>query len=228
MIDAATAGKVLKTIVLIYNFLGVLYWIYFLMTGEGDEGLMALYLYESKIKGFYWLIQAGNFSIPFSLLAYPLSLVFPSYLALRISSLLGTVFLFFYLDKALNLKSKNFRIHLLFYLSSGSFLLGTNDNLLFCLLTVFFTEVYLVLVKRQERVPRYALISMVTALFTRQMAVIYIPVILAGLFLVCFWFVFGLFPKENLLERIPIHYSFFIVLVWVEPTFYSRKWAYQF
>lgn len=186
MIDAATAGKVLKPIVLIYTFLGVFYWIYFLMTGEGDEGLMALYLDESKIKGFYWLIQAGNFSIPFSLLAYPLSLVFPSYLALRISSLLGTVFLFFYLDKALNLKSKNFRIHLLFYLSSGSFLLGTNDNLLFCLLTVFFTEVYLVLVKRQERVPRYALISMVTALFTRQMAVIYIPVILAGLFLVYF------------------------------------------
>jgi len=77
MIDAATAGKVLKPIVLIYTFLGVLYWIYFFMTGEEDEGLMALYLDESKIKGFYWLIQAGNFSIPFSLVACPLSLVIP-------------------------------------------------------------------------------------------------------------------------------------------------------
>ncbi|SDA77847.1 hypothetical protein SAMN03080617_02262 [Algoriphagus alkaliphilus] len=186
MIDTALAGKVLKPTALIYSLLAALYWIFFLSPGDGDEGLMALYLDESKIKGFYWLIQAGNFSIPFSLLAYPLSLLFPSYLALRFSSLLGAVFLYFYLDKALNFKSKNFRIHLLFYLSSGSFLLGTNDNLLFCLLTVFFTEVYLVLVKRQERVPRYALISMVTALFTRQMAVIYLPVILAGLFLVYF------------------------------------------
>lgn len=186
MIKTATAGKILKTIVLIYALLGISYWMFFLAPGDGDEGLMALYLDESRIKGFYWLIQAGNFSIPFSLLVFPLSLLFPSYLALRISSLMGTFFLFFYLNRVLNFKSTNFKTHLLFYLSSGSFLLGTNDNLLFCLLTVFFTEVFLVLVKNQKRIPLYALVSVITALFTRQMAVIYLPVILAGLILVYF------------------------------------------
>jgi hypothetical protein len=186
MITPTTAGKTLKPIVLIYALLGISYWVFFLAAGEGDEGLMALYLDESKVRGYYWLIQAGNFSIPFSLLVYPLSLLVPSFVALRISSLIGVVFLFIYLNKVLDFKSVNFKNHLLFYLSSGSFLLGTNDNLLFCLLTVFFTEVYFVLVKRQERIPRYALISVVTSLFTRQMAVIYLPVILAGLFLVYF------------------------------------------
>lgn len=186
MIKPLTAGKTLKPIVLIYALVSISYWMFFLAAGVGDEGLMAHYLEESKVKGYYWLIQAGNFSIPYSLLVYPLGLLVPGFVALRISSLIGVVFLFIYLTKVMDFKSANFRNHLLFYLFSGSFLLGTNDNLLFCLLTVFFTEVYLVLVKRQERLPVYALISVVTSLFTRQMAVIYLPVILAGLFLVYF------------------------------------------
>lgn len=186
MTKTTTPARALKPLVLFYAILSISYWTIFLATGEGDEDLMALYLDEAKVRGFYWLIQSGNFSVPFSFIVYPLSLIFPSYLALRISSLAGTILLYFYLNRRLNFKSQSFNNHILFYLFSGSFLLGTNDNLLFCLLTVFSTEVYLVLAKRQERIPRYAIVCMVTSLFTRQMAIIYFPVILAGLILVYF------------------------------------------
>lgn len=196
MIKIKSVAQVVKPLVLFYALLGILYWVFFLAPGEGDEGLMSLYLEEGKYQGFYWLIQAGNFSLPYSLIVYPLCLIFPSYMALRIGSLTGSIFIYFYLKSRLNYKSQSFKNHILFYLFSGSFLLGTNDNLLFCLLTVFFTEVFLVLAKRQERVPLYALASMVTALFTRTMAIIYFPVILGGLFLV--FFRKGIYRKEYL------------------------------
>lgn len=196
MIKITSVAQVVKPLVLFYVFLGILYWVIFLAPGEGDEGLMSLYLEEGKHQGFYWLIQAGNFSLPYSLIVYPLCFIFPCYMALRIGSLAGSLFLFFYLKRRLNFKSQSFKNHILFYLFSGSFLLGTNDNLLFCLLTVFFTEVFLVLVKRQERIPLYALACMVTALFTRMMAIIYFPVIIYGLFLV--YFRKGIYRKEYL------------------------------
>ncbi|TXE08789.1 hypothetical protein [Algoriphagus aquimarinus] len=177
-------NQALKYLVFFYAALSIVYWLFILAPGIGDEGLMSLYLSEGNKEGYYWLIQKGNFSLPYSLLVYPLSFIFPSYFALRIVSLAGVIFLYFYLNRRLNFKSQNFKNHILFYLFSGSFLLGTNDNLLFCLLTVFFTEVYLVLVKRQERIPLYALVCMITSLFTRQMVIIYSPIILAGLILV--------------------------------------------
>tara|TARA_R110000850_G_scaffold114118_6_gene228798 strand:+ start:355 stop:1596 length:1242 start_codon:yes stop_codon:yes gene_type:complete len=183
MIKASLPSQVLKPLVLFYALLSIVYWLFILAPGSGDEGLMSLYLTKGHVEGFYSLIQKGNFSIPYSLLVYPLSFIFPSYFALRILSLCGVIFLYFYLSQRLNFKSQNFKNHIIFYLSSGSFLLGTNDNLLFCLLTVFFTEVYLVLAKRQERIPLYALVCMITALFTREMIIIYSPIIFAGLIL---------------------------------------------
>ncbi|SFB30309.1 hypothetical protein SAMN04489723_10721 [Algoriphagus aquimarinus] len=184
MIKLPAPTQVLQPLVFFYAALSIVYWLFILAPGIGDEGLMSLYLSEGNKEGYYWLIQKGNFSLPYSLLVYPLSFIFPSYFALRILSLAGILFLYFYLIRRLDFKTQNFKNHILFYLFSGSFLLGTNDNLLFCLLTIFFTEVYLVLIKQQERIPLYALICMITSLFTRQMAIIYLPIILAGLILV--------------------------------------------
>ncbi len=127
MIKASLPSQVLKPLVLFYALLSIVYWIFILAPGSGDEGLMSLYLSEGNNEGYYWLIQKGNFSLPYSLLVYPLSFIFPSYFALRILSLAGVIFLYFYLKRRLNFKSQNFKNHIIFYLSSGSFLLGTND-----------------------------------------------------------------------------------------------------
>lgn len=183
MIQNSGPTHAVKYLIFFYGALGIVYWILFLSPGNGDEGLISLYLAEGTENGFQWLIQTGDFSVPYSLVVYPLSWIFPSYMALRIGGLLGLMFLYFYLNHRLKYKSQGFRNHLLFYLFSGSFLLGTNDNLLFCLLTVFFTEVFLVLEKRQQRIPLYAWACVVTALFTREMTVIYIPVMLLGMYM---------------------------------------------
>lgn len=66
MTKTTTPAKALKLLVLFYAILSISYWIFFLATGEGDKGLIAIYLDETKVRGFYWLKQAGNFSVPFS------------------------------------------------------------------------------------------------------------------------------------------------------------------
>ncbi|MBN7799920.1 hypothetical protein J0A67_03560 [Algoriphagus aestuariicola] len=67
--------------------------------------------------------------------------------------------------------------HLLFYLASGSFFLGTNDNLFVCFLVVFFSEVVLFISRQSDRISGFAWFCLVSAFFTREMAVVYLPLI---------------------------------------------------
>lgn len=169
----------------IYSFLGVLYWMFFLEQGMGDEGLMAQYLDEAKEHGLIWLLKSGNFSVPHAILVFPLSLVLPSYLSLRILSLLGTIFIFIRLTSKHQLSQNSIAYHLLFYLASGSFLLGTNDNLFICFITVFISEILLFYSKKTDKIPGIAWFCLISAFFTREMAIIYLP-LLIGMTLVIF------------------------------------------
>ena len=170
--------KLLQIPILLYSILGISYWFFFLEPGMGDEGMMALYLDEATESGLYRLLQSGKYSIPHAILVYPLSLIFPSYLSLRILSLLGTTFIFYYLCRRHAPNSVEFKLHLLFYLTSGSFLLGTNDNLLICFLLVFISESLLYFSGKSPRIPAAAWFCLVSAFFTREMAIIYLPLIL--------------------------------------------------
>ncbi len=167
----------------LYCLFGLVYWTIFLEQGTGDEGLMAYYLNESQEKGFYWLIQSGNFSIPHAILVFPLSLVFSNYFSLRLLSFFGVLFIFFYSMKKIQHKTALLNLHLLFYLFSGSFLLGTNDTLFYCFFIVFILEVFLKFSDQSSKIPGYAWFCLVSAFFTRQMAVVYLPFVLGILFL---------------------------------------------
>jgi hypothetical protein len=169
---------------IIHTFLGVVYWTFFLEAGKGDEGLMAQYLDEAGKQGFYWVFQSGNFSIPHGIIVYPLSLFFPSYLTLRIVSLIGTVFIFIYLTRRHHLSQTYSGFLLLFYLASGSFLLGTNDNLFICFLTIFISEALLLISDKTVRLPEFAWFCLISAFFTREMAIIYLPLIIGFLILI--------------------------------------------
>ena len=168
----------------VYCVLGITFWMFFQPEGLGDEGLMSLYLDEGKKMGFYSFFSSANFSVPHGLLAYPLSLVLPNFIALRLISLIGSIFIWVYLSRKSLMRNSFAGPHLAFYIASGSFLIGTNDTLLFCFLVVFLFESYLVMEGYQKELPAYAYFSLVSAFFTREFSIIYLPLVATALLLI--------------------------------------------
>jgi hypothetical protein len=173
--------SLLRLLVCVYGILAFYYWIIKLPAGSGDEGLMANYLDEAKSVDFFAYLGSGNFSIPHFILLYLPSLFISSFVVLRIITLLFSTFIYIYIKNRFPCKYPEFKYHLLFYLFSGSFFLGTNDTMVIFFLTVFFVECYRVIEGLDDQLAIYAPAALITALFTREMAIIYLPAVFIAL-----------------------------------------------
>ncbi|MDO9261370.1 MAG: hypothetical protein Q7U08_05470 [Flavobacteriaceae bacterium] len=150
--------------------------------GGGDESLFISDLDLIKNQGWIVAIKK-NISIPYMLLAYPLSLFMKNYLALRLVNLflLSALFFYFINSKKYNL---NFYGYLLFFISTvGYFYFGTNDTLFFICLVVFINEVNN-LINYQKWNGTLALCMLVIVFFTRELVIVYLPLIFIAFYLI--------------------------------------------
>ncbi|MET0946689.1 MAG: hypothetical protein ABWY22_14885, partial [Flavobacterium sp.] len=170
-------------IIVIINLIVATYYFLGRNMGRGDESLFIIDLELIKSAGWIAAIKK-SISIPYMLLAYPLSFIFDSYIALRIVSvaLISGMLGYFYIVRKEN--SKDLFYYLIFYISCESvFFSGTNDTLFFVSLIIFLNEVYLI---RQNKVKdlNILLSFLIISIFTRQLFVVYLPVILIGIYIV--------------------------------------------
>ncbi|WP_452220387.1 hypothetical protein [Lacinutrix salivirga] len=150
--------------------------------GRGDELLFINDLELIKTKGWSFAI-IKNISIPYLLLAYPLSLLFKNYIALRLTSLFLTIGLAYYLYRR-NKASLSFYSYFLFYLSTTIFFFyGTNDTLFNVGLIVFFNEVFQLYTNKSFN-SNLAFSALLIAFFTRALTLVYLPVIVIALFII--------------------------------------------
>ncbi len=181
--------KIYRGLRLVFLFISIVYlfvaaWdILNLRIGDGDEYLFISDLNLIKQAGWIFAIAKGV-SIPYMIVSYPFSLVFEDYLALRYANVFLLSLFLFYLY---SIDKKSFWVflpYLLFFISTVSyFYYGTNDSLFFISLTVFLIETYRY-TKHSDYNLSLALSALVVAIFTRAMFVVYLPVILFGLFLI--------------------------------------------
>lgn len=150
--------------------------------GKGDEQLFINDLNLIDSQGWIAAIKK-NISIPYMLLAYPLTFLFKKYIALRITSLFLTFGLGVYFWKRNN-PSVFFFISFLFYLFSTIFFFyGTNDALFSVSITIFLNEVFL-LNKNKSFNSNIAFIALIVAFFTRVLTFVYLPILLLAFFVI--------------------------------------------
>ncbi len=165
----------------IYAILVAIY-VFKIPAGRGDEALFISDLNLIRDKGWIAAITK-NISIPFMILVYPLSFIFKQYIALRLVSLCLTIGLFFYFKKRFKF-SVNFYFYLIFYLSTTIFFFyGTNDTLFNVSLVIFFSEIFL-LYQYKKFNSNIAFVALIIAFFTRALVLVYLPVVLIGLFII--------------------------------------------
>lgn len=174
-------GVAFKYIVIIYLFVGAYYFIYLPM-GGGDESLFISDLQLLKNAGWYEAVEK-NISIPYMVLVYPLSLIMEDYMALRVLNIGLVLVLFVYFYYVSKIKSKILFFYILFFISTvGYFYFGTNDCLFFVSLIVFFNEVNNAANDKNKNF-NLALSVLIIAFFTRQLVLVYLPVIIMGLYI---------------------------------------------
>jgi len=163
--------------VIAYFFIAIFYFMN-LPTG-GDEFLFLSDLQLIKNGGWYDAI-AKNVSIPYLVLAYPLSFFLEDFVALKIVNVLLLVVLLVYFYYVKKIKSKTLYSYVLFFISTvGYFYFGTNDCLFFVCLIVFFNEVHSA-AKAKEVHFNVALSALIIAFFTRELFLVYLPIVVFG------------------------------------------------
>ena len=173
------------------------YFFLFSQSGGGDEIVFINDLIYIRTNGWIESVQK-SISIPYMILAYPLSLFFKDYLALRLVNILLILVLFFYFFKITKIKSSIFYFYLLFYLATVPiFFIGTNDALFFMGLIVFMNEVFCFSQKGKMNNQIIAFLGLIISFFTRELFVVYLPVVLLG-----FYFLYKngfVFYRKNLI-----------------------------
>jgi hypothetical protein len=170
-----------RYIAIVYMFVG-LYYFMNLPIGGGDESLFISDLQLIKKIGWQEAI-VKNISIPYMLLAYPLSLIVDDFLALRIVNVCLLVLLFLYFYYVTKTKTKRLYSYFLFFISTvGYFYFGTNDCLFFVSLIIFLNEVNSALNNKNINF-NLALTTLVIAFFTRQLFLVYLPILFLGLYI---------------------------------------------
>jgi len=178
---AAKSEILLRYSSIVYLFVG-LYYFMILPKSSGDESLFVADLQLIHDVGWYEAI-VKNISIPYMLLVYPISLIIEDYLALRIVNIGIVVLLFLYFFYVSKSKSKALYSYILFFISTvGYFYFGTNDCLFFVSLIIFFNEVNNALHTKNVNY-NLALTTLVIAFFTRQLFLVYLPVLFLGLYI---------------------------------------------
>jgi len=178
---AVKSEILLRYITIVYLFVG-LYYFLDLPKSSGDESLFIADLKLIHDVGWYQAI-VKNISIPYMLLVYPLSLMMEDFIALRMVNIVLVLVLFLYFQYVSKTKTKSFYSYVLFFISTvGYFYIGTNDCLFFVSLIVFFSEVNSSLNKKKVNY-NLALTTLVIAFFTRQLFLVYLPIIFLGLYI---------------------------------------------
>lgn len=170
-----------KYIAIVYLFVGAYYFMNLPMAG-GDESLFLSDLQLMKNVGWHEAV-VKNISIPYLLLVYPLSLIIEDYMALRVLNIGLVLVMFVYFYYVSKIKSKEPYFYILFFVSTvGYFYFGTNDCLFFVSLIVFFNEVNNAANEKNKNF-NLALSALIIAFFTRQLFLVYLPVIIIGLYI---------------------------------------------
>jgi hypothetical protein len=181
-IDVLTgkAGVLFQYIVIVYFFVGLFYFLS-LPTG-GDEFLFVSDLLLIKNVGWQEAI-VKNISIPYMLLAYPMSLIMEGFIALRMVNIVLFFGLLGYFYFGSKIQSRTLYFYI-FFLSStvGYFYLATNDSLFFVALVIFFNEVHRALNNKNVNF-NLALTALIIAFFTRELFLVYLPIIVLGLYI---------------------------------------------
>lgn len=160
-----------------YFFVAIFYFMS-LPTG-GDELLFLSDLQLIKSVGWYDAI-VQNVSIPYMLLAYPLSLIVADFVALKLVNVVLLLLLFLYFYFVGKIKFKSTYYYLFFFTSTvGYFYFGTNDCLFFVSLIVFFNEVNNAVSDKEVHF-NLALSALIIAFFTRELFLVYLPIIFIG------------------------------------------------
>ncbi|MBA4277618.1 hypothetical protein [Flavobacterium sp.] len=163
-----------------YLFVAIFYFMG-LPTG-GDEFLFLSDLQLIHNVGWYEAI-AKNVSIPYMILAYPLSLLMEDFVALRIVNILLVVLLLVYFYYVKKIKLTSIYFYLFFFMSTvGYFYYGTNDCLFFVSLIIFFNEVHCVANDKEVHF-NLALSALIIAFFTRELFLVYLPIVLIGCYI---------------------------------------------
>lgn len=170
--------------------IGLLVVLYFLLTvyyslsfhpGKGDELLFLTDL--NYINDFGWIeaIKKG-ISIPYMVLAYPLTYIFENHIALRIVNILLLGLLLFYF-KFRNVKSEFYLLFFFFLTTGGRFFMGTNDSIFFIGLIVFFYEVYQ-LTLGKKWYSNLAFLGFLVAFFSRELILVYVPLLVISFYFI--------------------------------------------
>lgn len=166
--------------VLLYSVIAA-YYFFHLPIGFGDESLFISDLDFIKSHGWIDAIKK-NVSIPYMILAYPFSLFLENYISLRLVNVMLLVGMLAYFFYSTSNKRLTFYGYAFFYISSISFFyLGINDILFAVSLIIFINEVYL-LIKEKGGKLHLAFIFLLIAIFTREMAIVYMPLIFLLIF----------------------------------------------
>lgn len=175
--------------------------------GTGDEALFISDLDLIFNKGWNEAV-VKNVSIPYMLLAAPFAFFLKTYIALRIVNVLLLVFLVSYFYLRLKSNRKSFFNYFFFFLCTAPyFFLGTNDALFFVGIIIFMTEVYLLQNKKEANMA-IAFSMLLISCFTREMILIYFPVIIFGCLII---YKEGAFVKINFSSPILIFIVFLIL-----------------
>jgi hypothetical protein len=178
---AAKSETVFKYIAIVYLFVGLFYFLS-LPKSSGDEGVFLADLHLIHSADWYEAI-VKNISIPYMLLVYPLSFLLEDYFALRVANIGLVILLFLYFYYVSKIKFNSFYSYLLFFISTvGYFYYGTNDCLIFVSMIVFFNEVNRALNNKDVNF-NLALTALVIAFFTRELFLVYLPVVFLGLYI---------------------------------------------
>lgn len=146
--------------------------------GSGDESLFISDLDFVSENGWIAAIKKG-ISIPYMLIVYPITKVMVPALALRIVNILLFLALLLYFRYYRQINSLDFYFLLLFFFSSlGYFMVGTNDTLFIVCMSIFFTESHFILQNNSEKTKVLWGLSLVLAFFTREMFILFVPIVI--------------------------------------------------
>ncbi|WP_290627194.1 hypothetical protein [Altibacter sp.] len=171
---------ILYGVIAIYSLAGILYFSQ-LPVGSGDEALFIKDLKLVEQQGWNAAVRKG-ISIPYMLVAVPVAQVLEGYVALRLVNVLLFLLLILYFFSYRKIRDLHFyALVLFFYATVGYFLLGVNDTLFIVCMVVFYAETYFLLEGGKRASFTLGAAALVVAFFTRELLIIFAPVVLFSL-----------------------------------------------
>ncbi|MBZ9787826.1 hypothetical protein LB456_10205 [Psychroflexus sp. CAK57W] len=177
----------MKKISFISNMLVVIYFItslYYILVinnaPSGDEGYFIFEIKKTIQEGFIESIKS-NISIPFVMVNY-LPYKYLGLIGIKLTnSLMVLLFLAYIFKRTGSFKNV---VYMMFYMATVLFFFkGINDTIFSLSLSVFFIEAYYLITNKSSSVSK-AFFFLIIAFFTRELIIIFIPIIIPILYLI--------------------------------------------